>query len=225
MSHETRRDLLRTAAAATLVYGCTGSTTAGKDTTDPTDMPDTSDTATGTDTPTTPTGSTADTGTPKVDCDPTSSDIEGPFWVDGVPVRNDLDLHGEKGPRLSFGGVVLDATTCAPIPNAVVELWHADTQGDYDGAADGRYRGQTATDAKGAYEFHTVVPGRYLNGQTFRPAHLHMKVWVDGKERLTTQLYFDNDPYNDADPWFDTERVVADLDDGDTLVGTFDFVV
>ncbi|MEM6927391.1 MAG: dioxygenase, partial [Myxococcota bacterium] len=103
--------------------------------------------------------------------------------------------------------------------------WHADPAGDYDGSADGKYRGQTRTDADGAYRFETLVPGRYLNGAQFRPAHVHVKVWVDGVERLTTQLYFANDPYNDVDPWFDPDRIVADLDDGDLVVGGFDLVV
>ena len=118
-----------------------------------------------------------------------------------------------------------DAVTCAALPNAVVEIWHADRAGDYDDAADGRYRGQTAADTDGAYAFETILPGRYLNGAEFRPSHVHAKVWVEGRLRLTTQLYFANDPYNEGDAWFDEDRVVADLDDGDTLVGTFDFVV
>lgn len=215
MSRESRRELLRGAAAATLVLGC-GSPAPSN----PTEVDASTPSS-----PSTPTGSDTDSGTSAKECVATGADIEGPFWVEGVPVQSDLDLHGESGPRLRFGGVVRDAVTCAPIPNAVVELWHADTKGAYDGAADGRYRGQIATDASGAYEFRTVVPGRYLNGATFRPAHLHVKVWVAGKERLTTQLYFANDPHSKRDAWFDEARIVADLDDGKALVGTFDFVV
>ncbi|MEO0600106.1 MAG: hypothetical protein AAF211_01650, partial [Myxococcota bacterium] len=208
-----RRSLIVTSASTALVVGCGDAAT-------PVDVPPDD----------TPPGDTSspedpldDTGTPT--CDETGDDIEGPFWVEGVPIRNDLDLHGDPGPRLSFEGVVRDALTCVPLADAVVEIWHADPAGDYDGAADGKYRGQTRTDADGAYRFETLVPGRYLNGPQFRPAHVHVKVWVEGVERLTTQLYFANDPYNDDDPWFDPDRIVADLDDGDLVEGMFDLVV
>ena len=212
MATRTRRQILIT-AVSTAVVACAGSPPTMDETTDATDATDTTDTE--------PSG---DTGEPAT-CDATGADIEGPFWVPGVPVRDDLDVHGEEGPRLSFSGTVRDAATCAPLPGAVVEIWHADGAGDYDEAADGRYRGQTAADGDGAYAFRTIVPGRYLNGATFRPSHIHAKVWVGGQLRLTTQLYLANDPYNDGDAWFDADRIVADLDDGDVLEGTFDFVV
>jgi catechol 1,2-dioxygenase len=47
-----------------------------------------------------------------------------------------------------------------------------------------------------------VVPGRYLNGREYRPAHIHIKVAAPGFAPLTTQLYFPGDPYNARDPFF-----------------------
>ena len=42
-----------------------------------------------------------------------------------------------------------------------------------------------------------------------------MKIWVDGVERLTTQLYFDDDPYNEGDAWYEASRSMAIEDHGD----------
>lgn len=48
----------------------------------------------------------------------------------------------------------------------------------------------------GLYRLNSIRPGQYLNGDQYRPAHIHAKVWVDGAVVLTTQLYFADDPYN-----------------------------
>lgn len=142
-------------------------------------------------------------------CAETGADIEGPYYRPGIPVRDDLDLYGDEGEALIFAGTVTDQQ-CRPIENAVVEIWQANPSGDYDTQSDEkRYYAQVATDGSGAYAFKTLMPGRYLNGPTYRPAHIHMKVWVGNNLRLTTQIYFDGDPFNEADHWFDAARSVA----------------
>jgi len=132
---------------------------------------------------------TGDTGL-GVACVETPADVQGPFYVAGVPVREDLDLYGDAGPRLTLDGVVLD-TACAPIEAAVVEIWHVGPNGNYDNhSPEMRYRGQTSTAADGSYHFHTLMPVYY----GVRPLHVHLKVWIAGVEKLTTQIYFDDDP-------------------------------
>jgi protocatechuate 3,4-dioxygenase beta subunit len=170
-------------------------------------------------TPDTGPGVTPDTG-PST-CDATGADIEGPFYRADVPIRSDLNLYGDVGEALMLSGVVTNEA-CQAIPQAIVEIWQANPAGDYDNtSSEQRYRGQVATDDQGRYDFSTLMPGRYLNGDTFRPAHIHMKVWVANSERLTTQLYFDGDPYNAGDPWYDQARSIA-LENGE---GTFDVSV
>ncbi|NKS98483.1 protocatechuate dioxygenase [Rhodococcus hoagii] len=58
---------------------------------------------------------------------------------------------------------------------------------------DGTYlRGAQTTDANGIARFTTIFPGWY----TGRTVHIHLKVHIDKKTVLTTQLYFD-DALND----------------------------
>jgi protocatechuate 3,4-dioxygenase beta subunit len=69
------------------------------------------------------------------------------------------------------------------------------------------------TDADGAFELSTIIPGHYLNGSTYRPAHIHVKASAPGYRLLTTQLYFEGDPYNEGDPWIHDSLIMA-LEDG-----------
>ena len=55
--------------------------------------------------------------------------------------------------------------------------------------------GQSITDAKGQYSFRTIKPVPYPG----RTPHIHLKVWVAGKDLLTTQFYLPDHPGNDRD--------------------------
>jgi catechol 1,2-dioxygenase len=58
------------------------------------------------------------------------------------------------------------------------------------------------TDEEGRYEFETVVPANYPLGPDtpqLRARHIHFKVFAEGHTPLTTQLYFDDDPFLDLD--------------------------
>ncbi|MEE2751879.1 MAG: hypothetical protein VX519_10645 [Myxococcota bacterium] len=178
--------------------------------------------------------------TATTECAPTSDDITGPYWRKGIPVRSEFDLYGHSGQKLTLSGSVR-TEHCEPIANAVIEMWHATPtvapanalsradSVDYDMSSPKfRYYGQFATDAQGTYAMSTMKPGWYLNGAAFRPSHIHVRIYVDGVERLTTQLYFEGDPFIGADPWASAapERAIAlqSAEDG-SLTGSFDFTV
>ena len=62
--------------------------------------------------------------------------------------------------------------------------------GDSEAATtdDGTYlRGAQTTDANGVAQFTTIFPGWYIS----RTTHIHLKVHIDKKTVLTTQLFFD----------------------------------
>jgi protocatechuate 3,4-dioxygenase beta subunit len=81
------------------------------------------------------------------------------------------------------------------------------------------------THRDGTYRIETVVPGHYLNGDNYRPAHIHVKVRARNRPELTTQLYFEGDPYNAIDPWYRPALLLRPRRSGGVLRANFDFDV
>jgi protocatechuate 3,4-dioxygenase beta subunit len=134
-------------------------------------------------------------------CIPTTSDILGPYYRANAPFRSDLTIPGDPGVILNYKGIISDED-CNPLENAVVDVWQANSDAIYDGSSpEFRYRGKFQTGADGHYAFRSVVPGWYLNGPQYRPAHIHFRVTRPGFTELITQLYFEGDPYIANDPW------------------------
>ena len=158
-----------------------------------------------------------------VACPSTLSNIEGPLFTPDSPERWDLVEPGMAGTRLQIEGRVL-GLDCAPISNAVLDFWQADHMGAYDNVGY-TLRGHSRVDAEGGYRLSTIVPGRYLNGDTYRPAHIHVKVYVGAELRLTTQLYFEGDPFAATDPWILPELTMALQDGPQGKRASFDFSV
>jgi protocatechuate 3,4-dioxygenase beta subunit len=163
---------------------------------------------------------------PGDDCAATASNIEGPFYTPGAPGRMVLADQSVPGQRLRISGRVLSAADgCTPLAGASLDVWQADADGAYDEAGF-QLRGVLETAADGSYEIATIVPGHYLNGASFRPAHIHVKASAPGRALITTQLYFAGDPYNDGDAFIVDSLImpVEEQDDG-SIACTFDFVL
>ena len=154
---------------------------------------------------------------------PTADNIEGPFYKRGAPSRATLVKDADLGERFELAGSVR-GTDCKPLANAVLDIWHADAKGGYDNDGWGM-RGTIATDAHGRFTLRTIIPGRYLNGRRFRPAHIHVKVRAKGHSELTTQLYFDGDPYIEGDPFVVSSLIMLHKKDGSLRRAAFNFVV
>lgn len=151
---------------------------------------------------------------------PTGKDIEGPFYVPGAPFRDRLST---RQPALLLSGTVTD-TDGNPLPGAVLDFWQADEAGVYD--LDGfNLRGKLKTDDEGRYHLQTIRPGNYpISDTEYRCAHIHVKVTAEGYKPLTTQLYFADDEYDEADHWFDPARCVR-FTDRNMREARFDFVL
>ncbi|MGW1060909.1 dioxygenase family protein [Micromonospora rubida] len=66
-------------------------------------------------------------------CTLTASTTQGPYYFDADKIRRDI-REDRPGTRLRVAIRVQDSEKCAPLPNAVVEIWHCDAAGLYSGA-------------------------------------------------------------------------------------------
>lgn len=163
-------------------------------------------------------------------CAPTHPDIEGPYYRAGAPLRWDLTEPGTKGVPLDLEGRVIAADCRSPLRDAELDVWQADGDGHYDndGSTHGRgmrLRGRVRTDGDGRYRIRSVLPGHYLNGAQFRPAHVHVKLRAKDHAPLTTQLYFPGDPYNAIDPFMHPSLLMDVKKSDGRLRAHFDFVL
>jgi len=157
-------------------------------------------------------------------CVATEDNIEGPFFKAGAPHRAVLVDDSDPGKRLTVTGRVVDAR-CQPLAGAVIDVWQADASGAYDNRGF-RFRGVMKTGDDGLYRLETIVPGRYRDGSLYRPSHIHVKLRATGVDTLTTQLYFEGDPQNGADPFIRESLIMALEESGDgALASSFDFVL
>ena len=150
------------------------------------------------------------------DCIPTAAQTAGPFYFDSQRVRRDI-AEDRPGIPLRLVLRIVRADTCQPVPDALVDIWHTDAGGLYsgytgqgdDGSIDTRsetfMRGVQISDAQGRVEFDTIYPGWYPT----RTPHIHLKVHLDNRTAVTSQLYFPDDVSRavyDLDPYRDPAR-------------------
>jgi protocatechuate 3,4-dioxygenase, beta subunit len=147
----------------------------------------------------------------------TPGQILGPFYPLGeLPRTSDLTmLPGRpgraEGQVLNVLGRVVNLAG-EPVRNAAVEVWQANARGRYTHSSDPNtapldpnFEGSAilTTDVEGRYRFKTIKPAAYPAANTMRPAHIHFQV-SGRQDRLVTQMYFENDPYNEKDPFLNS---------------------
>ncbi|MGH7021537.1 MAG: hypothetical protein ACREEY_16780 [Brevundimonas sp.] len=146
--------------------------------------------------------------------------ITGPFYPDRLPDDQDWDLLRNGGLESGATPLIVEGVVrgvfgppARPVRNATVELWQCDGSGRYLHSGDARPEprdagfqgyGVVRTDADGRYRFRTLKPPSYTAdagpyGIITRAPHIHMAVTTGGVRRLTTQLFFANEPLNDQD--------------------------
>ena len=143
----------------------------------------------------------------------TSPLLLGPFYpvqpAKQGPALWDASRGDDCPARLELTGRVLDEQG-SPVPDALVEIWHADGHGRYPHPSapdrervDSAFSGYGAmrTDACGQFRFTTIMPGPYGQDGAMRAPHIHFQVTSE-TDRLVTQMFLPEDPRNDADRWF-----------------------
>ena len=153
-------------------------------------------------------------------CKLTESDMLGPFYKEGAPFKQKLG-EGIEGEPLIITGKVMD-TSCQPLKDAILDIWQANSTGEYDNK-DFNLRGKIKTDEHGNYIIDTILPKEYSAGDITRPGHIHLKVGAPNQPILTTQLYFEGDPYLTN---MEAKSLILKVkDENGTKKANYDFVV
>jgi len=145
--------------------------------------------------------------TAKPPCIVRPEQTEGPYFVDERINRSDIRSDPSDGSvkeglplRLALRVHEIRGEDCAPIPGAMVDVWHCDALGVYGDVRDRSFdtrgkkflRGYQITDADGTARFLTIYPGWYPG----RAVHIHFKIRTKPESRrgyaFTSQIYFDD---------------------------------
>jgi protocatechuate 3,4-dioxygenase alpha subunit len=141
---------------------------------------------------------------------PTPSQTVGPYLHLGLTDARSISRvagDGVKGERLWLTFRVLDGEG-VPIPDAMIELWQADSDGNYphpassvDSTAFGGF-GRLATGEDGSCMFETIRPGFVQGpGETVQAPHINVSIMGRGiLKRLSTRVYFAGESANASDP-------------------------
>jgi len=143
----------------------------------------------------------------------TPSQTVGPFFAPALlrpdAPGNVLVRAETAGERIRIEGHLYDGER-APVPDALIEIWQANSEGRYRHPADGRAGpldpafsgfGRCGTDSEGRFWFETVRPGPVpFAGGRLQAPHTCVTVHARGLlNHLVTRLYFADEPANAAD--------------------------
>jgi len=141
----------------------------------------------------------------------TPSQTVGPFFRPSLieAGAENLVRAETRGERVTIEGRVIDGDG-APVTDAMLEIWQANAEGRYDHPDDDQEKlldpafhgyGRAATDARGAFSFHTIKPGAVpgVDGALQAP-HINVSIFARGLlKRLVTRIYFPDEPLNATD--------------------------
>jgi len=147
-----------------------------------------------------------DVASPMPTCLVTPEQTEGPFFIDTRSQRSDIrsdPLTGVMCPGVPLALTLrihaVGNSSCIPMSNVAVDMWHCDASGHYSSVAQGRnvpanhgfLRGYQVTGTDGTVHFVTIYPGWYPG----RAVHIHFKLRTKShgnrSGEFTSQLYFD----------------------------------
>lgn len=152
--------------------------------------------------------------------DETPSQTVGPYFAYGLLphtyarrsiANHQISTTETLGEHIRLIGSVYDGNG-APIEDAMLEIWQADSEGRYASHMDPnsltqtdvafRGFGRTGTTPQGDYLFETIKPGRVRgSGNALQAPHLNLIVFSRGLlTHLYTRIYFDDeDAANEED--------------------------
>jgi protocatechuate 3,4-dioxygenase, alpha subunit len=144
---------------------------------------------------------------------PTPSQTVGPYFHLGLTDLRSIAriaCEGVKGERIWITFRVWDGDGL-PVPDALIELWQADSDGNYSSpehlakvSNEAAFRGfgRMPTGEDGACTFETIKPGPIPGpGNALQAPHINVSVLGRGLlNRLSTRTYFAGESSNASDP-------------------------
>jgi protocatechuate 3,4-dioxygenase alpha subunit len=141
----------------------------------------------------------------------TTSQTVGPYFAIGLTWLNKDNLVGPgvSGERVTIEGRVFDGDG-VPVPDAVIEVWQANSHGKYAHPDDKQDKpleagfqgyGRIPADDHGKFRFTTIKSGP-VPGPDGKPQAPHITVSIFARgllDRLVTRIYFPDEPANAAD--------------------------
>lgn len=149
----------------------------------------------------------------------TDFSVEGPLYRENAPLVDTpaqlCSIEDSNEPLIMSGQVL--TVDGEPITNAIVDVWQANENGDYENEDPNQeefnLRRRIKVDVEGRYQFTSILPAPYEIGKggpvgeflkridrhAWRPAHIHFKIEAEGYDDLTTMLFLPNDPWIDND--------------------------
>jgi len=142
----------------------------------------------------------------KSDFQHTPSQTVGPFFHLCLTTKQELGrltAENTPGQRIRLMLRVTDGDG-APVNDAMIELWQADSSGNYSVGAGAPFSGfgRLCTDEAGVAMFETIKPGVVVDPDVGRQAsHVNVMIFARGLlKQLVTRIYFQGETENDADP-------------------------
>jgi protocatechuate 3,4-dioxygenase beta subunit len=137
------------------------------------------------------------------DCTSTSSETAGPFPTKDPSSLELVDIRSDRtGVPFTMKIIIQNKNNdCAPLADAIVDIWHCDKDGyysEYGGTTLQTVnftsvhflRGRQTTDSNGLVGFTSIFPGWYPS----RAPHIHVHIYnASGTSLLVTQIAFPAD--------------------------------
>ncbi len=131
------------------------------------------------------------------DCELTSRDYMGPFYLEGTTEVVNLNTQKLSGTPMILKGTVYNGKGKeTPAKQVKIDIWHSDNVGLYHPNGAGsvtdykpneiNLRGFVITDDNGRFVIKSIYPGYYGS----RARHIHYKITTSDKKELITQSYF-----------------------------------
>ncbi|HZP32320.1 MAG TPA: protocatechuate 3,4-dioxygenase subunit alpha [Candidatus Acidoferrales bacterium] len=142
---------------------------------------------------------------------PSASQTVGPFFHLGMVYleRENFVPEGVSGERITIRGKVLDGNRNV-VPDAVLEIWQADSAGQYASELPARSSdrprflgfGRVETNDEGEFRFATIKPGRVRSPEgPMQAPHIVITLFSRGLLKpLHTRIYFPDEASNADDP-------------------------